>query len=55
MREIVTPTGDVYARVEVQSGKLIIHMKTGYQVVMDEKVIPQLRQILTEAEFFKVI
>jgi hypothetical protein len=55
MREIVTPKGDIYARVEVRDGKLVIHMSTGYQVVMDAKVIPQLRQILTEAEFFKVV
>lgn len=55
MKDITTPTGDVYARVEVRDGKLIIHMKTGYQVVLDAKVIPQLRQILAEADFFKVI
>lgn len=55
MREIVTPKGDVYARVEVCDGKLILHMKQGYKVILDAKVIPQLRQILTEAEFFKVV
>lgn len=55
MREIVTPNGTIYAQVEVRDGKLIIHMKTGYKVILDAKVIPQLRQILTEAEFFKVV
>ena len=55
MREIVTPKGEVYCKVEVRDGKLIFHMKTGYKVMLDAKVIPQLRQILTEAEFFKVV
>lgn len=55
MRNIVTTKGDVYCKVEVRHGKLIFHMKEGYQVMLDAKVIPQLRQILTEAEFFKVV
>lgn len=55
MREIITPSGDVYCKVEVRNGQLIITMKTGFKVVLDAKAIPQLRQILTEAEFFKVV
>lgn len=55
MREIVTPKGDVYCKVEVRDGQLMITMKTGFKVVLDARVIPQLRQILTEAEFFKVV
>lgn len=58
MRDIVKPDGEVYARVNVENGQLRIKlMQTSSQpvVVMDAKVIPQLRQILTEAEFLKYI
>lgn len=55
MREIVTPTGNVYCKVEVKDKQLIMHLKPGYQINLDARIIPQLRQILTEAEFFKVI
>lgn len=57
MREIVTPSGDVYARVKLEDGKLMIQLCRGNAnnlwIGMDAKVIPQLRSILAEAEFFK--
>ena len=55
MREIITPKGDVYCTVEVKDGKLVFTLREGYKVVLDAKVIPQLKQILNEAEFFKVV
>ena len=55
MREIVTPNGSVYCTVEVKDGKLVFTLKQGHKVVLDAKVIPQLKQILNEAEFFKVV
>lgn len=57
MREIVTPSGDVYARVKLEDGKLMLQLCKGSAkdlwIQMDAKVIPQLRSILAEAEFFK--
>jgi hypothetical protein len=55
MREIVTPQGSVYCTVEVKDGKLTFTLREGYKVVLDAKIIPQLKQILNEADFFKVI
>jgi hypothetical protein len=55
MRNIVAPDGDVYCTVEVKDGKLVFGLKQGYQIYLDAKIIPQLKQILNEAEFFKVI
>ena len=58
MREIVKPNGEVYARVYVENGQLrmqLMQTETQPIIVMDAKVIPQLRQILAEAEFFKYI
>ena len=57
MREIVTPDGKVYARVEVDNEHLSIQLINYHGVVvkMDKKIIPQLRQLLTEAEFFKLL
>lgn len=57
MREIVTPKGDVYARVEVNNGQLRIQLTQANNIwiAMDEKVIPQLAALLKEAEFFKVL
>lgn len=55
MREIINPSGETYLKVEVRDDKLTLHLKTGYVVVLDAKVIPQLRQILAEAEFLKYI
>ena len=58
MREITKPNGEVYARVYVVDGQLRIQLmqtETQPTVVMDAKVIPQLRQILTEAEFLKYV
>jgi len=58
MRDIVKPNGEVYAKVYVEGGLLKIQlMQTAHQpiIVMDAKVIPQLRQLLTEAEFLNYI
>ena len=58
MREIVKPNGEVYARVSVENEQLRIQLtqiETQPVVIMDAKIIPQLRQILSEAEFFKYI
>lgn len=56
MREIIKPNGEVYARVHVLDGQLRIQLtqaETQPTIIMDAKIIPQLRQILTEAEFLK--
>ena len=58
MRAIVKPNGDVYAKVYVDSQHLQIVLEQAQgkpTIILDAKVIPQLRQILTEAEFFKTI
>lgn len=57
MREIRKPNGEVYARVEVNEQYLRIQLAQYHNVwvVMDAKVIPQLSNILKEAEFFKYI
>ena len=57
MREIVTPDGKVYARVEVDEVHLNIQLvnSKGIWIVMDKKIIPQLVNILREAEFFKYV
>jgi len=59
MREIIKSNGEVYMEVEVKDGFLKLKCLQGtaanltYEV--DAKIIPQLRQILTEAEFLKYI
>jgi hypothetical protein len=60
MREIVNPeNNEVYMKVEVRDGRLRLCCTKGsakdlwYE--LDAKAIPYLRQILTEAEFFKYI
>ena len=59
MREITKPNGEVYARVKLEDGKLQLQLaaasKHNVWIHLDAKVIPQLRQILAEAEFFKHI
>lgn len=59
MREIKNPSGETYARVKVEDGKLMIQLAKGNYnnlwIHMDAKIIPQLRQILAEAEFLKYI
>ena len=57
MREIVTPDGKVYARVVVDEKHFKIQLTNahGVWITMDKKIIPQLRQLLTEAEFFKLL
>ena len=59
MRPITRPDGSVYCFVRVQDGQLMIKIAEGkykgLAIILDEKVIPQLRQILAEAEFLKEI
>lgn len=44
--EVVTPSGEVYLEVWRDNGKLQMLLKTGFVVHLDEKVIPQLAEIL---------
>jgi len=59
MREIIKPNGEVYMKVELKDGLLRLCCTNGtakdlwYQV--DAKIIPQLRQLLSEAEFLKYL
>ena len=57
MREIVKPNGEVYAVVKVEEGQLKIQLKQYHDVWvhMDAKIIPQLRQILAEAEILNYV
>ena len=59
MKELYKPTGEVYCFVSVSNGLLKIKLNDGpgkgYSVVLDAKIVPQFRQALTEAEFFKVL
>ena len=58
LREIIKPNGEVYAKVAVENGQLRIQLtQAPHQpvVVFDAKVIPQLRQILTQAEFLNYV
>ena len=57
MRQIVKPNGEVYANVKVEDGKLMIQLMQYHKVWvhMDAKIIPQLRQILAEAEILNYV
>ena len=55
MREIKRPDGTVYCTIEVSDGMIKMTLKNNYVVLLDAKIIPQLRQILAEAEFFKMV
>jgi len=59
MREITRSNGEVYCYVSVEDGRLRFKLNSGsakgYEVVLDAKIIPQLRAILAEADFFKTI
>lgn len=59
MKQIVKPNGDVYARVKVEDGMLQIQLCQSSipdsWITMDSKIIPQLRQILTEAEILNYV
>jgi hypothetical protein len=59
LREIVKPNGEVYARIKVEEGRFSIQLAqsniSDTWIHMDAKIIPQLRQILTEAEFLKYV
>lgn len=57
MREIRTPNGEVYARVELDDRQLRIQL-SNYPTLwftMDSRVVPQLAALLREAEFFKCL
>jgi hypothetical protein len=55
LREITKPDGSVYAFVIVEDGRLLIKLNQGKHkglaLNLDAKIIPQLRQILSQAEF----
>jgi hypothetical protein len=59
LKEITKPNGEVYCFVSVDSGLLKIKLNQGTgkgcTIQLDEKIIPQLQQILTEAEFLKTV
>ena len=57
MREIRTPNGEVYARVELDDKQLRIQVAKypTIWIAMDAKVVPQLAAMLREAEFFKCL
>lgn len=57
MREIVTPKGEVYMRVEANEQHLRLQLAkhNDLWIQLDAKVIPQLASLLKEAEFFKVL
>ena len=59
MREIKKPNGEVYCYVSVDHDLLKIKLNqgtgAGMIVQLDAKIVPQLRQILAEAEFLKYI
>ena len=57
MREIRNPDTDrLYMTVEVNEKLLTMHLEHPNVVInLDAKVIPQLANILKEAEFFKVV
>ena len=59
LKEIYKTDGEVYCFVSVEKGLLTIKLNDGpgkgYSVVLDAKIVPQLRQALTEAEFFKYV
>lgn len=58
MRDILKSNGEVYAKVWADTNTLQIKLMQSVPqvtIIMDVKVIPQLRQILAEAEFFKCV
>lgn len=59
MREILIPDGQPYMKVSLDKNNLellLCHGRfAGTQIRLDPKIIPQLRQLLTEAEFFKAL
>lgn len=59
MRAITKPNGEVYCWIAVEQGQLRIKMNQGtakgVTLHLDAKVIPQLKQILKEAEFLQEV
>ena len=59
MREIRTPNGEVYLRVELNEKHLRLqparYQNDNFWFVLDAKVVPQLSEMLREAEFFKCL
>lgn len=59
MRPIIKPNGEIYCWVEVSDNILKIKLNNGSSKGMilhlDAKIIPQLKQILTEAEILNYV
>ena len=59
MRAIVKPDGTVYCFVSLEDGSLLIKLNQdkhkGLGIRLDAKIIPQLRQLLNEAEFLNYL
>jgi hypothetical protein len=59
VREIIKPNGQVYARVKVEEGMLKIQLAQSSipdcWINMDAKIIPELKQILMEAEILNYV
>lgn len=59
MRAIRRSNGEVYMYVSVEDGQLRLKLNSGnvkgVEIRMDAKVIPELRQILTEAEILNCL
>lgn len=59
MKKIVKPDGTVYCYISLEDGQLLIKLNQGKHkglgINLDAKIIPQLRQLLNEAEFFKYL
>jgi hypothetical protein len=54
MKEITKPSGEVYCWVDINDSLIKFKLNTGsakgYSVVLDKKIIPQLIEILQEAQ-----
>lgn len=59
MRSIDRPNGEAYMYVSVEDNRLKLKLNHGSHkgmiLELDAKIIPQLRQILQEAEFFNYV
>lgn len=59
MRAINRPNGEAYCYVSVENNRLRFKLNHGDHkgmiIEFDAKIIPELRQILQEAEFFKYV
>lgn len=59
MRTIVKPDGTVYCYISLENGQLLIKLNQGKHkglgINLDAKIIPQLKQLLNEAEFLNYL